>query len=528
MLLINVKGANDVNETKIPKIDTWTRKNEEDAYATSDGKNLLLNIEKIIPNSIKRMPKEYLDGLNFMKTFIIERKLFFKKTDLICQYIDYFIEFFDPEKELPLVYLSLKEVIDSNIKTLTMQEFLKLLTMRFFHDTQIKKHIYELVEYNYDLDVTIDEKTGRVFEGLYDFNNEEAKVLLAISVFMKFVIPITSQYINTTDMYTADELNSLVTSVFVEAFYRMGDYKDVEADEVLVKLYKFTETKILKHYGVHSVLWNQQCALRGLTESMHVDTILIKHLLSNNMFKFKFDNNIISFLKSIVETQLICTINKLKYKANPVKIETEKNYNGLSGIDKLEQSMAKLDETMIIRCERAIEYEFNRLEKELGEIDGEEHAYYMEHFLLTCPFHKMIVDYFFAKEFGGYTELKNVSAEQYVDLVIYAKRKTKLQGYKELPDLISSNMEGKMSQRLLQNSKYITKYSSSETYQDLKNNKYKCLNGYNETAILDIASKTLNNVFVYVDYDNQERTGEQIEFNEDIISDEIFNFVDMI
>ena len=514
--------------TEIPKIDTWTRDNEKDAYAISDGKNLLLNIEKIIPNSIRKMPKEFQEGLNFMKTFIIERKLFFKKTDLICQYIDYFIEFFDPDKELPFAYLSLKEMIDSNINNLTMQEFVKLLNMRFFHDTEIKKHIYELVEYNYELDVTVDEKTGRIFDGLYDFDNEEAKVLLAISVFMKFIIPITSQYINTTDMYSTEELNSLVTEVFVEAFYRMGDYKEVDADDVLVKLYKFTETKILKHYGVHSVLWNQQCALRGLTESMHVDTILIKHLLSNNMFKFRFNSNIISFLKSIVETQLICTINKLKYKANPVKIETEKNYNGLTGMDKLEQSMAKMDETTIIRCERAIEYEFGRLERELGPIDGEEHEYYMQNFLATDPFHKMLVDYFFAKEFGGYTELKNVSVEQYVDLMIYAKRKTKLQGYKELPDLLSSNMEGKMSQRLLQNSKYISKYSASETYQDLKNNKYECLNGYNENAILDINSKVLNNVFVYVDYENPERTGEKIEFNEDIISDEIFNFIDII
>ena len=513
--------------TEYPNIDTWSREPEE-SYAYSDGKNLILNIEKILPMSLSRMSDKEKEGILHLKTFIIDRKLFYKKTDLIAQYVDYFTEFFDEDKELPLAYLSIKEAIDSSHKSMTPLEFLKTLMEKFFTGTAVKRNIYKMVSANYNLDVTIDPKTGRSFNGIYDFTNDEAKILLAISVFMKFTIPITSQYINTNTMISDDELSDLVTDVFVESFYRMGNYYGVDVDELLVKLYMFTEKKIAKHYGLNQLLWNQQCALRGLTESMHVDTILIKHLLANNMFKFRFDESIINFMKSIVETQLICTINRLKYKANPVRIDNDKDYNGLTGTDKLYQSMSKMDESSVIRCAKSIEYEINLLTKELGEISDEEHDWYYNHYVTTEEFHKMMVDYFYAGVFGGFLECKNVSSDQYVDLMIWCKRKLIRDGYKELPYLISSNLKGRMSQRLLQNSRYITKYQSSSTYKNMMENTYSCIDPKEDDPVLSIISKVINNIFTYNEYDDQEKTGEVIEFNEDVISDEIMNFIDNI
>lgn len=513
---------------KIPDVDEWKRDDIADAYAISDGKNMILNLKKIMPTSIDRLKEHDPEGIRLFKTFIIERKLFFKKTDLICHYIDYFSEFFDPDKELLSVYLHIKKQVDSKITHLTRMEFLKLVFSKFMTDTRIKRHIYEMVDANYKFDVTVDAKTGRKFEGPFDFNNDEAKSLLAVSIFMKFIIPITSQYINTSKLYSANELDEVMMDVFVESIYKIGPHGDVDADELMIKLYKFTEQKIIKHYGLHNTLWNQQCALRGLTESAHIDTILSKHLLSNNMFKFKFNKNIISFLKSIVETQLLCTINRLKYKANPVRIDDSKNYNGLSGKDKLEQTAVRIDETSIIRCTRSIDYEFRKLEKEFGEISGEEHEYYMSNFILFDRFHNMLIDYCYAQEFGGYAELKSISADERCDFMIYAKRKLLQQGFKQLPSLLSSNLQGKLSHRMLQNSKYIAKTEASDTYINLTKNKYRYLAGYNDTVILDLESKVLNNIYTYVEFDHPELTGTEIDFDEDIISTEIHNFIDMV
>ena len=514
-----------------PNVDTWERKNPEDAYVLSDGTNMKLNIEKVIPNSTRRFNDADKDSIVSLETFIIERGLFYKKVNVLCKYIDYFIEFFDDDKELPIVFMYMKNELDSVSESLTITEFLELMNRKFFRDTRIKKNIYRMVDTNYKLDVTVDSKTGRVFNDPYDFTNEDAKRLLAVSIFMKFIIPIASQYISTNTLYDDNVLSTMIIEVFVESFYQVADIEREEPcdpEELLIKLYKFCEKKIKKHFKQHDPLVQQQTALRGLTQDDHIDTILIRHLIGNNMFKFQFDENIVSFMKSIVDTQLICTINRLKYKVNPVLVSSTKDVNGLSGIDKLEQSMAKCDETQVIRCEKSLEWVLRDLEREYGEISEDEIDYYMHNFIATSEYHKMLLDYCFANRFGGYTELKHVGVYNDIKLMIYAKRKYTRMGFKELPYLLSSVLKGKMSQRVLQNTKFLNKYSSSSTHEAQMRDKYPVLIGFRENEPLQIISRALTNIFTYVEYDNQELTGQDIEFNEDVITDEIQNMIDMI
>lgn len=272
--------------TALPKVDTWARKNPASGYVYPDGKNIKLNVTKFIPKSSRKLManKFTKDEIASLETLLIERKLFFNKTDMLCQYIDYFIEFFDEEKELPTAYLYMKKQLDSRMESMTADEFINMITIRFFRDSAIKSKVYDMVDYNYDLDVTYDKKSGRTFDGFYDFSNDDARRLLAISIVMKFAIPIISQYIATNNLYVEANMGNLITDVFMEIFFRVGSYQDGDPDSLLLKLYKFTEEKIVKHSIDHQALWAQQSALRGLTESKHVDTILIKHLISNNMF----------------------------------------------------------------------------------------------------------------------------------------------------------------------------------------------------------------------------------------------------
>lgn len=516
--------------TTIPKVDTWARKNPTSGYVYPDGKNIKLNVTKFIPKSSRKLmaSKFTKDEIASLETLLIERKLFFNKTDMLCQYIDYFIEFFDEEKELPTAYLYMKKQLDSRTESMTADEFINMITIRFFRDSAIKSKVYDMVDHNYDLDVTYDKKSGRTFDGFYDFSNDDARRLLAISIVMKFAIPIISQYIATNNLYVEATMGNLITDVFMEIFFRVGSYQDGDPDSLLLKLYKFTEEKIVKHSIDHQALWAQQSALRGLTESKHVDTILIKHLISNNMFKFKFDDNIVSFMKSIVETQLLCTINKVKYKADPVHVDGTKDVNGLSGIDKLEQSLAKMDETTIIRCEKSLVDIINELEEQVGPISDEEISYYGVNFVASSAFHNTLLGYMFAKDFHGYTEFKNKDIFQHMRLLIIAKRMLKKAGYIQLPHLFSSVIRGRTSMRLLQNTKYTNKLMASSAYKNLINNKYPTLKGYKDDIILSMVSQCLNNIYTYVDYENQELTGEVIEFDEDIISDEILSFIDSI
>ena len=54
------------------------------------------------------------------------------------------------------------------------------------------------------------------------------------------------------------------------------------------------------------------------------------------------------------------------------------------------------------------------------------------------------------------------------------------------------------------------------------------MEGFRDDPILKMISRVLNNQYTFVEYEQPELTGEIIMFNEDIISDEILNFIDEI
>ena len=297
-------------------IETWTRPvdNPEDSYVYPMDKAVILNIKKYIPESFEKAMKKDPEMLEKLKTFAIERTAFQNKTKDICNYVDYFIEQYDEDKELPLAYLSLKQIIDDEKYQLTAQEFQKLLYKRLF-SPRLKKAIYRLVHDNYHIDVTVDAKSGRIYDDPDDFTNEDAKRFLAISMMMKIAIPPVEHFISVYKQYWVITVQDLIVDMFTEIFYSIGNVTDSElilygtmkdvgtvdvidyenrenhndidiedliemeeqaADDLMKKLYKFVNGRLRKHSKNNQLLWSQQSALRGVTEDAHRDRLLSK------------------------------------------------------------------------------------------------------------------------------------------------------------------------------------------------------------------------------------------------------------
>jgi hypothetical protein len=507
-------------------------KSKEDIWIINEEPNLRVNFTKALPKSVMRGLFETEEDLRAAETFKIGRKAFQNNLAQTCQYLSYFTEFYDPEKELISLYMYIKKITDNGKQSLTIEEFKKHLMGKIFRDYHIKENIYRMVEDNHYIDATIDKKTGRVFNGPDDFTNDDIKRLLAISMMLKIIIPPVEHYIVTNSIYANDDplINNLMLSLFVDMFYSVGDqYDDYEADILQEKLFNFAEKKVRKHYKAHKIICEQQGALRGTTESSQLDRLLVKFLLTDNFFKFHFNNALSAFLKAVIETQLKFTINRVSYNYNPVQVTDEKGPDGLSGIDKLDQMQMKVDETRSIRSSKALEDVLRKLENEYGPISEDEIQFYMSRLFNLDKFHNTLINYNYAKEFGGFTELKSASIRQLMKLIIYCKRELKRKGYKELGWLMSSLLKGKVSNRLLQNTKYINKLKTSSTYRHLVEDKYGIMmEGMEDDPILKIISRILNNNYAFIEYDMPELTGETIEFNEDIISDELLNFIDEI
>lgn len=101
-------------------------------------------------------------------------------------------------------------------------------------------------------------------------------------------------------------------------------------------------------------------------------------------------------------------------------------------------------------------------------------------------------------------------------------------GYTELPWLITSVLQGKMSNRMLRNTKTLNKIKTSETYQRLMDTTYRCLKGFKEDEPISVISRALTNVYLYNEWEKPEICGEPILFDEDVIGWELLRLIDSI
>lgn len=515
------------------KVDDWHREPAKAyIYAEPEEGCVKINLDKCIPESIKGLRKKNPEEIENLSTFTIKRLAFIKSVELITDYIDYFIEFYDDEKELPALFFHWKNIIDSEDVVLTEDEFHDMLIRNIFKESNIKRNIYRMVRDNMYIDVTVDASSGRKFESKSDFTNEDCIRFLAIAMCMKIVIPAFDHFVNLgfKTGLIKESPNVLTTNLFSDIMYKMGDIKgDFGTDELLEKLYLFVAKKASKHAKDNVGSWEQESALRGVTECSHIDLLIVKHILYDNFFKLRFNSPMAKFIKSILNLQLKCTIVIPQFNATPIKIDTTKGPDGIAeGLHNAEQQLVMVDESLPIITDKSLVDSIGKLEKRVGEISLEEIQYYDKFLVHTDWFQSYLITNMFAKEFDGFQEQRIMSNYNYIRLMIIGKRMLKRQGYIMLPWVLSAIPVGKLSNRMLRNMKTLDKIRSSETHKMLMKDTYSCLKGFKDDEDITITSKIINSAYLFNEYEQPELVGEPIIFDNDIVAAEVQQFLDSI
>ena len=128
----------------------------------------------------------------------------------------------------------------------------------------------------------------------------------------------------------------------------------------------------------------------------------------------------------------------------------------------------------------------------------------------------------FYKFFGDTVSINSINGDDYITLIIIAKRILLRDGMKLLPYIISSNVV-RISTRTPLCKKELMKIEQSEYYNDL----LKKYNGNEKTIkqFLSLVATTLSSGFKVIDYDNPEINGEEVVMESDILIDEMMRFI---
>lgn len=524
------------DDSNIVRIMDWKPK-REDMIVDHDGKIFLLQFDKLFSaNSIK-----------VYNRFIIKKGSYEKQLEVIAKYINYFMKFFDDEHELAMAYLKIKYAMDKEKRfTEDNPEQLIDLIYELMFSPSIVNKINRMVERNYLDDIEGEDSkkyTGKEKKHLesLEFTNKHIKILLRISFGMKCISPILFHYVATNVIKLEKD------SMLIYQFYR-GLF-DVFSDgtNMYNKLFVYTKAKVLESKSHNSSMYDQRDIL-GYDEYLVIHQFVKKVLISENMVKYKFNEhydpktkkykeNIVGFNKTIIKYQLMYFL-KEQYSKNLTEVTFTKNADGLSGMDKMEMNMTKLDEGIIILSEMNIKYELRRILRDNDfEIPEEEIDYYVKNHR-PSELQAQLVYSYWCRNFGSYRNTNLINRREYITLLLILKKKLLIEsGHDEkdtfsetakLPYLLTGNLQDKVNTRVIRNNKFVGKVNESYLYQKLNDKKYKNLSKIKPEYVMGLLSQVINTTFTYVVYEDESILGQPIEYNEDKISDELLFFLNSI
>ena len=405
-----------VTDTNFIRVDEWEPE-EEDKIIKCDGKLIIIPFDKIFK-------KESTSTLN---VFIIKKESYvnqlnntnkknengiIKNEKGIIHYLNYFIKFYDTNNELLMSYFKLKYFIDDKTKPVKKPKtFIKLLYGILFTDS-MKEKIIKMVEDNYYIDLTSNDK--KKYSESLEITNEHAKIMMMISMSIKIMIPVVFQYIN---------VNNIKKDVdYIYTFYKGLFELYGNGINIYNKLMVTVSAKINKNLSSNKPMWEQQ-EIFGVDPLIYLNSLLKKNIITETMFKYVFNKNIVNFNSFILEKQLYFVIKK-NYKVNLVELSADKSgEDGLSGLDKFEMNSNKIDESLIILSEVNIKRTIKNIKKNIGvDVTKDEITFYKK-FHKVNKFQVQLVHYFYAKHFGGYRDLNLLTRKQYITLVILLKRR---------------------------------------------------------------------------------------------------------
>ena len=499
-------------ESFIP-VDEWEPEPEDRIFKTTKGA-LILPVSQYygIPNN---------DNFN---TFVLSTKRCYNGTTMLehlPHYMNYFEKFYDQDHELLMIMYKIKYLIDYQ-EGYTKEMFFNDINKYIMSDSIIAKASM-MNEDNYTLN--LDSKKYRNDKNpTLQYNDKHAKILMWLSLMMNMMIPLLTHFIyvnriTNTNQFLKEEYDNILQYI-----------NDVMNVSIITKLQATASSNILKDSKDNKKLWEMQ-DIRSVSTTTHsiesVDNILL-----NIIPKYRYDKNIVSLNYSSIRNSNKYQVTAIGYEYNYVALSASKrDLENNSELDKFESYSTKQNEALIIQNKCQSEKTMEYIEYKFGPFDPQEILFYKERLKdengeIINSFQKDLVFYLFFKYFGEPEACYSIKKDDYVKLIIAAKRLLLSNNMIALPYIISSKIERTNTRKSI-NKREMLKLEASPYYEQIRQ-KYR--SDKIEKYILMIIATILASEFRIIDYENKEIDSKKLNKTKliDMINEEVMMYVTLI
>lgn len=451
----------------------------------------------------------------------------------ICQYLNYFERFYDKEHELLFYIYHIKALIDighvvgENTIPYTLEEFKRDIQTYILSESMYKK-TWRMVEDNYSLELNYKNKQN---EGL-QYSDRHGKYLMEMSLFMNMLIPLMMHFVYKNKILSTDKINDTIFEIYNWLFEQYTDVnimtkRGLQPADMYSKLYETASTTMQSHYKTNKILWDMS-EIRGYSPTINANDS-VNTVIMQVMPKYTFEGNVITYNITSVRNNIKYNISEISYEYDYVSLSSSKRdgEDNTSQFDKFEAHLIKTDEGLLVQNDYRAEKTMNSIIAKYGPFDEKEIQFYKNELIkngrpLINRFQQNLINNMFYGYFDDPVSINSINADQYVILMIAAKRILLSSGMRLLPYIIASNIL-QISTRTTLCKKELMKIEQSENYNTIMM-KY---NGNEKIVkqILSLIATILSSKFSIIDYYDKELNGVDITIESDILIDEMLRFI---
>lgn len=288
-----IKGIYYGDNRIIPQVpvDNWIPEREDIIFKSCKGSLILpvaeyYGVDNESLNIFSLAPKRCYNG-NIMR-------------EHLPKYLNYFLKYYDQDKELLLAYFNMKYVLDYHGDHYEKDQFIMDIK-RLILSPSILNKAYVMNEDNYNLG--LDDKNYRNDKNpALQYTDKHAKILMWMSLLMNMVIPLSTHYVLIRNIEDVDRF-------LLEVFEQIMDLTDVD---IISKLYETSNSNINRNAKSHKGLWVLQDVRSKNVVTLSMDSL--ENIILNIMPKYTYDKNIINLNYSSIKNSAYFQVTGIKYE----------------------------------------------------------------------------------------------------------------------------------------------------------------------------------------------------------------------
>lgn len=493
-----------MKNNNIPLVDEW-KPSPEDIYFT--------NRKDIIVAPISNYFK-LEDNNSRINYFWIKPKKSYNSDllrDHCCHYLNYFEKFYDIEKEYFTNMAQIKFYIDYypayNIHNFMNDINRYIIQSNMYNQNKesLLDKISKMVEYNYSLQLSYKSANNPQLQ----YTDEHAKALLKASILMNLCIPLITHFAYERKIPDIDEylLNFYDYILYNPHF----SYVDIPS-----KLYETAISNVNRNAKNNAIIWAKQ-DIRGKDTITH-SLGAVRNIILNIMPKYTFSQNMVSLNYTSIQKSNKYQVTDIQFEFSyvPLSSSRREGEDCVSDFDRFEATTTRTSESAYLAIKYNSEKSMRKIESQWGPFDQKEIEFYRRELKsdttgeIINGFQKQLVFNLFYKSFGDTVSPNAINSDDYIKLIIAARRILKNQyNMAFLPYIISGKVNKIVSRKSL-NKKEIAEMESSQYYQ-LVVDKYK--NPEILKQALGVIATIITSSFSVIDFQNSDINGTPIGLN---------------